>query len=79
MSAFHLHARRVEGSLGAFSRDETRASTTDSWPAALTEAEELRNSGFTVWIYEHGPPHPFPTGSDLRLVECLAPERYRPR
>ena len=79
MSAFHLHARLVEGSLGAFSRDESRASTADSWPVALSVAEELRSTGFTVWIYKHGPAHPFPTGSDLRLVQCLAPERYRPR
>ncbi len=50
VSAFHLHARLVEGSLGAFSRDETRASTTDSWSAARIEAEELRDAGFTVWI-----------------------------
>ena len=79
MSAFHLHARLVEGSLGAFSRDETRASTTDSWSAARIEAEELRDAGFTVWIEEHGSPDPFPTGSDLRLVQCLVPERYRSR
>lgn len=79
MSIYHLHARLVEGTLGAFSRDETRAPTSDSWVEALTLAEELRDSGFTVWIYEHGPPHPFPTASDLRVVQCLAPVRVRAR
>jgi hypothetical protein len=73
VSVFHLHARLVEGPLGAFTRDESRAATADSWPAAVASAERLRESGFTVWIYEHGTPSPIPTASDLHVVARLSP------
>jgi hypothetical protein len=60
--------------LGAFTRDETRTTTAESWPGAVAAAEHLRARGFTVWIYEHGSPSSIPTASDLRVVSCLSPK-----
>lgn len=73
MSAFHLQARKVRGALGAFSTDETRTESAETWADALVSAHVLQVRGFTVWIYEHGPPHPFTTASDLRVVSRLLP------
>jgi hypothetical protein len=75
VSAFHLHARLVEGALGTFTRNESRAETADTWAAATAVADDLCRRGFTVWIYEHGAPSPLLTASDLRVVACRGPQR----
>ncbi len=73
MSVYHLHARALEGPLGAPRRDEVRAAQTDDAAEAESWARARLHDGFTVWIYDHGPGARLAGASDHRLIA-----RYRP-
>lgn len=74
MSLYHLHARAIEGPLGALRRDEVRAWHTDEVAEAEAWIHRQLAEGFTVWVYDHGHSARLIGASDWRLIG-----HYRPR
>lgn len=68
MSLYHLHARLFRGPLLDPLRNEFQSRETDDWHEVLGLAEELAGRRFAVWVYDHGHPSPYLTGSDYRVV-----------
>lgn len=52
MSRYHLHARKSRGDLGHPDHNELQTAEGDNLDAMEYIADELREVGFTVWLYE---------------------------
>lgn len=53
MSAYHVHARLLEGTLDAPTRNELQSTESDDRDEIMRFARELTSRGFDVWVYEH--------------------------
>jgi hypothetical protein len=79
MSLYHLHARLLEGTLIDASRNELQSRETDDWDEVVSLGRELAKRGFSVWVYDHGRPSPYPSASDFRVVAEFSPAGERVR
>lgn len=58
MGRYHLHARMFAGTLDAPTRNDLRVAESDDRAELETLADDMREAGWRVWLYERRPAQP---------------------